>query len=171
MKKTLFRKSFFTVFTSVLFLFQFSFSAMAESPTPYSVDSYGTTTFYNLDQLKENESITQEFLDRNGNPASITLTKLPTTTRRSSASWYITLDSVMADAEYYVDVTDNRITNARDWAIYTIGCSYRDAQLTYDSNHARLSFTLQFLDWSTGTAWLQATIRGTNNEVDVTHFV
>ena len=82
MKKTLFRKSFFTVFTSVLFLFQFSFSAMAESPTPYSVDSNGTTTFYNLDQLKENESITQEFLDRNGNPASITLTKLPTTTRR-----------------------------------------------------------------------------------------
>lgn len=171
MKNKYLKKSLLATFVAILFLFSVSLSALAESPVPYSVDANGTTTFYNVDQLKENESITQEFLDRNGNPATITLTKLPAATRSSSTSWYITLDSVLADAEYYVDVTDNRITNARDWAIYTIGCTYRDARLTYDSNHARLSFTIQFLDWTTGTAWLQATIRGTNNEVDVTHFV
>jgi len=145
-------------------------SAFATSEMPYASENNGITTFHNLDQLKDNESVTHEFLDRNGNPASISIKRIPATAR-SSASWLVSVDSVFVDAEYYVDVTNNKIVNARDWAIYTLGCDYSDVELQYTSSYARLSFKTTIAGVYNGTCWLQATIRGTNNEVDVTHFV
>lgn len=145
-------------------------SAFAATEAPYASENNGTTTFHNLDQLKDNESVTHEFLDCNGNPASISIKRIPATAR-SSASWLISLDSISVDAEYYVDVTNNKIVNARDWAIYTFVYDYSDVDLMYTSSYARLSFKTSMSGVYNGTCWLKATIRGTNNEVDVTHFV
>lgn len=144
--------------------------ASAASSAPYSSERNGTSTFYNLNRLQINESVTQEFLDHDGNPASITITRVATKAR-SSNTWLISLDSVAVDAEYYVDVTNNKITNAYNWSIYTFVYDYSDVSLSYTSSYARLSFKASIAGVYSGTCWLQATIRGTNNEVDVTHFV
>lgn len=144
--------------------------ALAATAQTYSVDKNGTTTFYNVDRLGENECITQEFIDRNGNMATVSIQRIPASAE-STTTWLISLDSLTIDAEYYIDVTNNRIVDARDWAVYTIGGTYRDVELTYDSTHSRLSFVVDISDFHSGSCWLQATIRGTNNEVDVTHFV
>ena len=152
----------------------FSVSAMATNNQPGAVDKNGTITFYNLDALEENESITHKFTDQNGNPITISIRRalLPVTkASNSTTTWEISMDTPFVDAEYYIDVTNNVITDARNWAIYMIGGDYSNVQLMHTSTYARLSFKTTIPGIYNGTAWLQATVRGSNNEVDVTHFV
>ena len=90
----------------------FSVSAMATNNQPGAVDKNGTITFYNLDALEENESITHKFTDQNGNPITISIRRalLPVTkASNSTTTWEIIMDTPFVDAEYYIDVTNNVI--------------------------------------------------------------
>ena len=67
-------------------------------------------------------------------------------------------------------VTNNKVTNAWDYSITTLGSTYSDASLTYNSSSAKLTFTSNAYNGiASHTCWLKGTPRGTNNEVDVTY--
>lgn len=77
---------------------------------------------------------------------------------------------VVIHAYFYMTVTNNKVTNAWDYSITTLGSTYSDASLTYNSSSAKLTFTSNAYNGiASHTCWLKGTPRGTNNEVDVTY--
>ena len=89
---------------------------------------------------------------------------------KSSNSWKVSYKGVVIHAYFYMTVTNNKVTNAWDYSITTLGSTYSDASLTYNSSSAKLTFTSNAYNGiASHTCWLKGTPRGTNNEVDVTN--
>ena len=89
---------------------------------------------------------------------------------KSSNSWKVSYNGVVIRAYFYMTVTNNKVTNAWDYSITTLGSTYSDASLTYNSSSAKLTFTSNAYNGiASHTCWLKGTPRGTNNEVDVTY--
>ncbi len=85
-------------------------------------------------------------------------------------SWNVSYKGVVIHAYFYMTVTNNKVTNAWDYSITTLGSTYSDASLTYNSSLAKLTFTSNAYNGiASHTCWLKGTPRGTNNEVDVTY--
>ena len=89
---------------------------------------------------------------------------------KSSNSWKVSYKGEVIHAYFYMTVTNNKVTNAWDYSITTLGSTYSDASLTYNSSSAKLTFTSNAYNGiASHTCWLKGTPRGTNNEVDVTY--
>lgn len=148
-------------------------SAFAESNSPKATVKNNVVTFSNLDQLKANEKLTIAVVDSNGDPATITIESVDNSISRvakSSNSWKVSYKGVVIHAYFYMTVTNNKVTNAWDYSITTLGSTYSDASLTYNSSSAKLTFTSNAYNGiASHTYWLKGTPRGTNNEVDVTY--
>lgn len=168
MRKNLFKRitSIIAAFVMCVGVMQPHAFAMAEKP--YAVGNNGKVSFYNLDQLQDEESVTHKFIDKNGNEASISIKRV-SGAARTAGSWLVSIDTTTIDAEYYVDLVNNRIVMARDWGVYTIGYDYSDVQLEYSASYSRLSFKVSLQGVVSGTCWLKATPRGYNNQVDVSY--
>lgn len=148
-------------------------SAFAESNSPKATVKNNVVTFSNLDQLKANEKLAIAVVDSNGDPATITIESVDNSISRvakSSNSWKVSYKGVVIHAYFYMTVTNNKVTNAWDYSITTLGSTYSDASLTYNSSSAKLTFTSNAYNGiASHTCWLKGTPRGTNNEVDVTY--
>lgn len=134
-------------------------SAFAESNSPKATVKNNVVTFSNLDQLKANEKLAIAVVDSNGDPATITIESVDNSISRvakSSNSWKVSYKGV--------------VIHAWDYSITTLGSTYSDASLTYNSSSAKLTFTSNAYNGiASHTCWLKGTPRGTNNEVDVTY--
>lgn len=76
MRKNLFKRitSIIAAFVMCVGVMQPHAFAMAEKP--YAVGNNGKVSFYNLDQLQDEESVTHKFIDKNGNEASISIKRI-----------------------------------------------------------------------------------------------
>ena len=161
-----------SVFIAVVMSFGVQ-SAFAESNSPKATVKNNVVTFSNLDQLKANEKLAIAVVDSNGDPATITIESVDNSISRvakSSNSWKVSYKGVVIHAYFYMTVTNNKVTNAWDYSITTLGSTYSDASLTYNSSSAKLTFTSNAYNGiASHTCWLKGTPRGTNNEVDVTY--
>lgn len=161
------KKLFSCILTVALCIACLNIPAFAAKPTPYATEKNGTITFHNLDQVGLYERVAYETVDHEGNPATVSIQRVPSKTRSSTTTWLISGDALAVDCEYYIDVTDDQIVNAYCWSIFTTLYDYSDVSLTYSPSMSVLSFKASLDDWYHGTCWLSATIRGQNNEVDV----
>jgi len=173
MKKNSFFKSFASIAVAMaLCISTIPLYASAASPEPGATVENETIVFYNLDCLDVGESITQEITDQEGKPATITLQRLQAkVSSTGAASWKVTLSSTLINAEFYVDVVNNKIVKARNYSIQTIGATYENVRIEQNATTARLSFDVTSAGLMKSTCWLQATVRGYNNEVNVTHSI
>lgn len=105
-------------------------SAFAESNSPKATVKNNVVTFSNLDQLKANEKLAIAVVDSNGDPATITIESVDNSISRvakSSNSWKVSYKGVVIHAYFYMTVTNNKVTNAWDYSITTLGSTYSDA--------------------------------------------
>ena len=104
-------------------------SAFAESNSPKATVKNNVVTFSNLDQLKANEKLAIAVVDSNGDPATITIESVDNSISRvakSSNSWKVSYKGVVIHAYFYMTVTNNKVTNAWDYSITTLGSTYSD---------------------------------------------
>ncbi|WP_295744738.1 DUF5626 family protein [uncultured Oscillibacter sp.] len=110
-----------------------------------------------------------DIVDNNGNPATIGIEAVfAGITRADTRTFQVYYHGIFFDAEFYMDVTNNQVTDVRDYAITTIGATYDNVVLSKTSTYGRLAFDATTLDLVTKTCWLKGTVTGSDNDISVT---
>lgn len=147
-----------------------SFSVLAAEMSPKAeLTANNTVTFSNLDCLEVNETMEFNVTDSEGNPAKIGIQRMPEITRASGTEWKVWYTSGVITAQFYMTVSDNKVTSVYDEWIVVVGGTFSDDSLTKTSTYGKLSFTVDSLyGIASFKCWLKGTVTGNNNEIDVT---
>lgn len=149
--------------------------AVEEVTTPsHIVKQDDSVTFQNLDQLTDGESLVAIIADTQGDEAQIGITpvfdmKSVWSNSQSYRVWYV---SGFINAEFYMTVTNNRVSTVYDRYIMTIGGTYSQAQLTRNTacTYGQLDFVFTALgNIAKSDCWLRGTVTGANNEITVSY--
>lgn len=82
--------------------------------------------------------------------------------------WQVWYRGIGAYVEFYMTVTNNRVTSVYDYSISFTGFSYEDASLTKTSTYGKLTFTTKSIAGIVaGTCWLKGTVTNSDNEITV----
>lgn len=107
-------------------------------------------------------------MDDNGNPATIGIEAVfAGITRAGTRTFQVYYHGILIDAEFYMDVTNNKVTDVRDYAITTIGATYDNVVLSKTSTYGRLTSEATTLDLVTKTCWLKGTVTGSDSDNDI----
>lgn len=108
-------------------------------------------------------------IDSNGNEYTIGIELVCSTSKGATQTWRVYYNAILANAEFYMDVTDNKCTAVYDEAISTFGGTFDNSSLTRTSTYGKLTFDFIAVNGiAQGTLWLKGTVTGSNNEVTVT---
>ena len=139
------------------FTFAFSWSRLLKVTTLFLTVAFGEFDSAKADWTP-NEKLAIAVVDSNGDPATITIESVDNSISRvakSSNSWKVSYKGVVIHAYFYMTVTNNKVTNAWDYSITTLGSTYSDASLTYNSSSAKLTFTSNAYNGiASHTCWL-----------------
>lgn len=144
------------------------------SPVAFAMeDNIGVqvVSFSDLARLDVNESVEQSVIDFNGNRAVVGVEKM--SDNRSlytvDSTWRVWFAGVTINAEFYMTVSENKVTSVFDDTISVIGGKYEDDELTMTSAYGKLDFKATSLAGiMSAKCWLKGTVTGSDNEIDVT---
>ncbi len=130
--------------------------------------------------LNINQSQIYEGVDKDGNPYTVSIERvtknnsssnlLASLSASSMTSWKVSFTGVIINCHFYMDVTNNKVTDVYDYKVVTIGCSYSDPTLTKKSTYGKLNFETSSLEGIVnGTCWLKGTVTGSDNDINVSY--
>lgn len=134
----------------------------------------GQIIFSEVSALAENENLQQTVVDSNGNEAVVGIRKIGTSgdlARAAAAgeTWQVWYRGATTYAEFYMTVSDNKVTSVYNEMISVAGGSYSNVKLTKTTTYGKLSFKASVIGGLiSGDCWLKGTVTGENDEIDVT---
>lgn len=131
-----------------------------------------SVTFQDLDQLSVDDSLVTKVFDSQGNEAEIGITPLPKSVWSNSQSYKVWFVGVIINAEFYMTVTNNKVTSVSDRYILTYGGVFSNPRLTINSTKTRGQLDFIFTsagNFVQGDCWLRGEVTGSNNQIKVTH--
>lgn len=134
----------------------------------------GQIIFSEVSALAENEGLQQTIVDSNGNEAVVGIRKIGTSRNLSRAAaagetWQVWYRGAITYAEFYMTVSDNKVTSVYDEKISVTSGSYSNVKLTKTTTYGKLSFKTSAVGGLiSGDCWLKGTVTGENDEIDVT---
>lgn len=164
MKKTC---SFVLAMVMIFFLCPSAFAA--ESGAGAEENTGNHVTFSHLSQVAAGESLQYTVIEPDGTAAMVGIRRIPAYTRASGETWQVWYKGLNGSAEFYMDVSNNKVTAVYDYSISLLGGTYSDASLTKTSTYGKLTFNYKSLAGIvSGTCWLKGTVTGENDEIEVT---
>lgn len=135
-----------------------------------NIPKEGHVVFTDLSELSPNGCMVHETTDAYGNPVTVGIERAASPhSRAAGESWRVWYASGTINAEFYMTVSDNKVTGVSDAKISTIGGSYDNESLTKTSTYGKLSFKYAFVgNLYNKSCWLKGTVTGSDNEIDVT---
>lgn len=89
--------------------------------------------------------------------------------RAGGETWRVWYKGLNTDVEFYMTVSNNKVTSIYDYSISLFGSSYADPDLSMTSTYGKLTFTRKAaLGLTSSTCWLKGTVTGENDEIEVT---
>lgn len=147
---------------SVTLLAQNAFAA--EQPPRYGKNS---VTFSNLSSVAPDSCLTFDVKDSNGNPATVGIERAPRS-RSAGETWRVWFNGISINAEFYMTVSNNRVTSVFDDRIVIVGGSYDNDVLTKTSTYGKLTFDYTSLgSILSSSCWLKGTVTGSDDEITV----
>ena len=127
-----------------------------------------SVTFSGLSQLAAGEQMERQVTDAAGNTAVVGIEKVQRNARAGGETWQVWYKGLNADVEFYMTVSNNRVTSVYDYSISLVGSTYEDADLSMTSTYGKLTFKhVAILGLSSSTCWLKGTVTGENDEIVV----
>lgn len=126
-------------------------------------------TFTNISQLAPNESVQYIVVDENGMEATVGIEAVLPHGRQANSGlvhrvWY---SSPVIKAEFYMAVSGNKVTSVYNDSIIVTGGSYSNDSLTKTSTYGKLSFQVSYAGLISDKCWLQGTVTGSDDAIDV----
>lgn len=137
----------------------------------------GCIRFSGLSALAVGESCQKTIVDAEGNELTIGIKRAAGTEpgkgqlRASSGEqvWQVWYSALVVRAEFYMTVSNDRVTSVYDDTISIVGGSYSNARLTKTSTYGKLSFTVTgVMGITSSSCWLKGTVTGENDEIEMT---
>ncbi len=159
------KKSILSLVMAAAMLLMLCPSAFAAQDAP---ERMGSVTFSGLDQLAPNESVSQTVIETDGSEAVVTVRRIPSLLRAGGTVCLVSYSGIGSSVEFYMTVSNNKVTSVYDYSIELFGRSYDNPSLTHTSAYGKLTFDLKsFTGAISGTCWLKGTVTGSNNEYTV----
>lgn len=164
------RKKMLSALLAVVMLFSLCSNVFAAETQPaLSQTEKGHAVFSGISQLALHESIQYLTKDADGGQAVVGIEKVETLTRSGGETWRVWYKGINSSVEFYMTVSNNKVTSVYDYRIVIIGGSYSDAVLTNTSTYGILTFKVTGLaGLVSGTCWLKGTVTGVDDQIEVT---
>lgn len=162
---------------TVILLFSMNPDALAADRRYPEQPVENTVVFPDLSTLHAGESIQRTVLDAEGNEAVIGIRKVEESntdsermrTASAGETWQVWYSGLTIRAEFYMTVSNNRVTSVYDDMITVIGGSYSNVRLTSTSTYGKLSFSVTgIIGLTTTSCWLKGTVTGEDDQIEVT---
>lgn len=154
---------------SVIMLLSTASVAYAATGVDTMPHATGSIKFSNL---LENPRQEYTGIDSNGNTYTVGIEPANQYSKSGYNCWKVYFYGGIVNVDFYMDVTDNKCTNAFDESISILGGTFSDDSLTRTSTYAKLTFTYTFInDFASAKAWLKGTVTGSNNEIEVDYVI
>lgn len=145
------------------------------SPLVYAAEqdnvSENSVTFCDLDKLNVNQGMVQRVLDSHGNEAIVGIERVAMEkfAHRTGTTWRVWFNGVTINAEFYMTVSNNKVTSVYDDSISVIGGTYEEETLTSTATYGKLTFKVKSIAGiMAGKCWLKGTVTGSDDKIDVT---
>lgn len=146
------------------------------SPMAYALEQQdsrneNTVSFSDPKNLDINQRIERHVFDSNGNEAIVGIERVPMAPFecRAGSTWRVWFTGVTINAEFYMTVSNNKVTSVYDDSISVVGGTYEDDQLTSTTTYGKLTFKVKSIGGIlSGKCWLKGTVTGEDNKIDVT---
>lgn len=175
MNKKIFLKKLSTMFMAItILLTSGSLTAFASSTTTDTSEVTAkivgnSLQFTNFENVNVGEVMKFDILDDNGEPATVGIRRVSNPLQQSGTSWQVWYTGVTINAEFYMDVNNNKCTSVYDDWILVIGGTFKNDKLTKGTKYGKLAFTVDAMNGAaSGKCWLKGTCSGSGNEIKVT---
>lgn len=120
-----------------------------------------------IDEIPLSEQV---FVDEEGNTVKIGIKEIPTLERATSKKWEVYYYSGLINANFYMNVSNNKVTSVYDKKVVCYGGTPSEITLTKTSTKGQLDFNFTLLGGIFGgNCWLRGTTTGSNNNIKVTY--
>lgn len=144
------------------------FSVCSSASAAQELSHSNQVVFSELDQLAAGESKEYTVVDSSGGKAIVGIRKMPAYARTDSERWQVWYRGINSYVEFYMTVSNNRVTSVSDYSISLTGGSYDNANLSKTSTYGKLTFTYKSVAGIvTKTCWLKGTVTGSDNKITV----
>lgn len=127
----------------------------------------GKIVIPSLEQLAPNETASYTIEETGGSKAVIEVKKI-SSSRAAGDEVLVRYSGLSNRAEFYMTISNNRVTDAYDYTISLTGGSYENESLTHTATYGKLSFKAVSLGGLISkSCWLKGTVTGKNNEFTV----
>lgn len=124
---------------------------------------------FSLSRLEEEGRLQYTVIEPDGSEATVGIEKIQTLARAAGQTWRVWYTWLTNSVEFYMTVSDNKVTSVYDEMISITGGSYSNVKLTKTTAYGKLSFTASAIGGLVSRdCWLKGTVTGENDEIDVT---
>ena len=124
--------------------------------------------FENLAQLAPGESL-EYVVETEDGEVVVGIKHVPESRCAGERVWQVWYKGLNTDVEFYMIVSNNKVTSVYDYSISLVGGSYEDAVLTKTTTYGKLTFKAKAIfGLSSSTCWLKGTVTGENDDIEVT---
>ncbi|MCI9213949.1 MAG: DUF5626 family protein [Oscillospiraceae bacterium] len=158
-----------SVILTAMIAFSVSPSVLAAEYQPEVVLTENHAAFFNISQMEIGERAQYTVSEPDGGVATIGIEKISGQTRAGGETWRVWYKGIGADVEFYMTVSNNRVTSIYDYSISLFASTYEDAELTKTSTYGKLTFTCNSVAGiASSTCWLKGTVTGESDDIEVT---
>lgn len=165
-----------SVMLSLALIAGLAIPAFAAEATPCAIrNGNNSISFTNLDELHVNEVVEYEVIDAEGKPATVGIELVGTestglsrasTSKTFKVYWY----GITINCEFYMTVTNNKVTSVYDPWILIVGGTFDNDSLTKTATYGKLSFKMEAYAGIVGSlCWIKGTVTGSDNEITVSY--
>ncbi len=123
--------------------------------------------------MRVGDILKYETIDKNGEPATISIEKVARAVNKVSSNsneWKVSYTGGVINSRFYMTVTNNRVTSVYDDWILIVGGSYDETSLVKTSTYGKLSFKVTaYGGVMSAKCWLKGTVTGSGNNITVSY--
>lgn len=125
--------------------------------------------FCGLSQLDVGESFQRAIEGADGNEALVGIERVRGYARSGGETWRVWYSAIGTNVEFYMTVSNNKVTSVYDYSISLLGATYSDASLTNTQTYGKLTFQYKSIAGIiSSTCWLKGTVTGVDDQIEVT---
>lgn len=159
--------SFVLAFVMLLSVYPPAFAENSQIPSEQTAEN--RVVFSGLSQLAENESLQYIVTEADGTESVVGIRRVQSAARANERTWQVWYRHIGHSVEFYMTVSNNKVTSVYDYSISVVGGSYENAELTKTSTYGKLTFTLKSIGGiAASTCWLKGTVTGVDDEIETT---
>lgn len=170
------KKRFLSLVFVVAAMLSLTAAASAAQPEAVSAEA-ASVSFTGLDHLSEGEKAEYRTVDASGSEVAVSLEKIAAAGLAdriergviTSETWKVSYDSFAIKAEFYMTVSNNRVTSVYDDWISITGGTYSNVSLTKTNTYGKLSFDIRSIaGLVSGSCWLKGEVTGSDDQITIT---